>query len=568
MESTYEKKILNRLNNLYPDGVSEKLKKNLIRMQEDAKAEVSIDRTEEKWTEKDIVLITYGDSIKKEEELPLKTLKRFLDKFLKSKISIVHVLPFFPYSSDDGFSVIDFFQVDPELGHWNDIEDISENFQLMVDLVINHISSKSELFQQFLRGEEPGKDFFITCDPEKDYSSVVRPRSLPLLSPYQTADGEKFLWTTFSADQIDLNFKNPEVLIEMLRALLLYMQKGTKIIRLDAIAFLWKELGTNCLHLPQTHEVVKLIRDIMEYVNTSSVLLTETNVPNKENLSYFGDGDEAHMVYQFSLPPLLLYSIFSENTRYLNEWASKEIPDLEGDMTYFNFTASHDGIGVRPLEGLLPDNEFQELVEGVKSMGGLVNTRTKPDGSNSPYELNITYYDAMKCTANGEDKMQKERFLLSQTVMMSMQGVPAFYIHSLFATPNYYEGVERTKHNRTINRRKYNENEVQNILSGNGSQQKIFFELLRRIEIRKQQKPFHPNARQKIIMVSDKLFIIKRSVGEKCLYVIANFSSKSVAFDHSRIQSDNLQGIDLLSGNQCLQGKDIGLLPYQIMWIS
>ncbi len=568
MESTYEKKILNRLNNLYPDGISEKLKENFIRMQEDAKAEVSIDRTGEKWTEKDIVLITYGDSIKKEGELPLKTLKRFLDKFLKSKFSIVHVLPFFPYSSDDGFSVIDFFQVDPELGDWSDIEGISENFQLMVDLVINHISSKSELFQQFLRGKEPGKDFFITCDPEKDYSAVVRPRSLPLLSPYQTADGEKFLWTTFSDDQIDLNFKNPEVLIEMLRALLLYMQKGTKIIRLDAIAFLWKELGTNCLHLPQTHEVVRLIRDIMEYVNSTSVLLTETNVPNKENLSYFGDGDEAHMVYQFSLPPLLLYSIFSENTKYLNEWASKEIPDLEGDMTYFNFTASHDGIGVRPLEGLLPDNEFQELVEGVKSMGGLVNTRTKPDGSNSPYELNITYYDAMKCTASGEDRMQKERFLLSQTVMMSMQGVPAFYVHSLFATSNYYEGVERTKHNRTINRRKYNENEVQNILSGNGLQQEIFFELLRRIEIRKQQALFHPNARQKIIMVSDKLFVIKRSVGEQCLYVIANFSSKSVAFDYSWIQTEDLQGIDLLSENQYLQGKDIELLPYQIMWIS
>ena len=413
----------------------------------------------EKWNESDIVLITYGDSIINNRDKPLAVLQRFLKKNISDVISTVHILPFFPYSSDDGFSVIDYKKVNPELGSWIDIKNLENDFFLMFDLVINHISQQSEWFQGYLNGETQYRDFFIEVDPQTDLSEVVRPRSLPLLTKVITSAGEKHVWTTFSDDQIDLNFSNPEVLVEMLKVLLVYIEKGTKILRLDAIAFLWKKLGTSCLHLPETHQVVKLFRDVMEYLDPTSIVLTETNVPNKENLSYFGNGDEAHMVYQFSLPPLLLYTLYTGNSEYLNQWAIK-IPELPENNTFFNFTASHDGIGVRPLEGLLPDKEKELLFSQMVMNGGQISTKTNADGSESPYELNITYFDALKETKFGPDNLQEKRFICSQTIMTALQGIPAFYIHSLTATQNYIEGVQKTGRARTINRMKWDENKL------------------------------------------------------------------------------------------------------------
>ncbi|MFW5831438.1 MAG: alpha-amylase family glycosyl hydrolase, partial [Prolixibacteraceae bacterium] len=363
-----------RLRFIYKENYNESVTGRITNLAEQYRQNKKISQ---KWSEKDIVLITYGDSIKKENELPLTTLKRFLDENLREQLSVIHVLPFFPYSSDDGFSVIDFRKVNPELGTWKEIEELTENFDLMVDLVINHASGKSEWFQNFLQQSGKGKDFFITENPDADLSEVIRPRSSPLLTPYKTKNGVKHVWTTFSADQVDLNFANPELLIEMVDILLGYISKGARIIRLDAIAFLWKKTGTSCLHLPETHEVVKLLREIAEFVNPSVVILTETNVPNKENLSYFGNGDEAHMVYQFSLPPLLLHALHTGNSKYLNKWA-QTLPEPPNGCTFFNFTASHDGIGLRPLEGLIPEEEKEQLATKMQEFGGMVNYRSKP----------------------------------------------------------------------------------------------------------------------------------------------------------------------------------------------
>jgi sucrose phosphorylase len=262
------------------------------------------------WSEKDIVLITYGNTIQAPNEKPLHTLNRFLVNRLANAISCVHILPFFPSTSDDGFAVSEFTIVDPELGTWKDIAELTQTFGLMSDLVINHVSSEHPWFKNYLNHLSPGKDFFIEAQPGADYSSVVRPRNTPLFTVSVTKNGPRTVWTTFSADQIDLNFSNPEVLLEMISIMILYISHGVRIIRLDAIAFLWKKAGTSCLHLGETHEIVKLLRVIADYLCPGTILLTETNVPNKENWSYFGNKDEAHMVYQFSLPPLSLHALF------------------------------------------------------------------------------------------------------------------------------------------------------------------------------------------------------------------------------------------------------------------
>ncbi|MCB1120747.1 MAG: alpha-amylase, partial [Verrucomicrobiae bacterium] len=316
---------------------------------------------DELWNERDVVLITYGDSIRKEGEAPLQTLRTFCNRRLKGAIKVVHILPFYPWSSDDGFSVKDYRAVDPELGDWKDVDAFSDDFNLMFDLVANHCSSKSGWFKEYVGGILPFNTYFKEGSPEDDLSDVIRPRTSPLLTKFETRDGPRYVWTTFSADQVDLNWENPDVFFEFLDILLFYISQGARIIRLDAIAFLWKTVGTSCLHLTETHEIVKLYRDILGILAPHVILLTETNVPHEENISYFGQGDEAHMVYQFSLPPLLLHGLLTENPKPLKSWA-ESLGDIPSGCTFFNFTSSHDGIGVRPLQGLLPDKELDKLV--------------------------------------------------------------------------------------------------------------------------------------------------------------------------------------------------------------
>ncbi len=348
------------------------------------------------FSQEDIVLITYGDSLKKEGQAPIATLHEFAGSYLKDAISTIHFLPFFPYSSDDGFSVMDFFAIDPELGSWEDVKAIGNDFELMFDYVVNHFSSQSQWFADYLAGKPGYEDFAIDVDPATDLSMVTRPRSLPLLSEYKKSDGQSVhLWTTFSADQIDFNFKSLDVLARMVEVVLFYVQNGAMILRQDAIAYLWKRIGTSCIHLEQTHEVVKLMRDLLDMVAPEVVLLTETNVPHEENVSYFGAGDEAHMVYQFSLPPLLLHALMNGDTSHLTRWAAS-LGELPAGCTYFNFTASHDGIGMRPLQGIIPDKELSKLAKRVKQLGGHVSTKANSDGTESPYELNITYLMAAR----------------------------------------------------------------------------------------------------------------------------------------------------------------------------
>ncbi|MBT8331699.1 MAG: sugar phosphorylase, partial [Deltaproteobacteria bacterium] len=366
------------------------------------------------FSQEDAVLITYGDSLKKEGEAPLATLHTFANQYLKGAISNIQFLPFFPYSSDDGFSVMDFFQIDPALGTWQEVASIGLDFELMFDYVVNHFSSKGQWFQNYLKGQSGFEEFAIEMDPAIDLAMVTRPRALPLLSEYKKSNGKTVhLWTTFSADQIDFNFKSPDVLAKMIDVLLFYADQGATILRLDAIAYLWKEIGTSCIHLPQTHDMVKLLRAVLDLVAPDVIILTETNVPHDENISYFGDGrDEAQMVYNFTLPPLLFHTFVTEDARILSEWA-KGLNLASKGNTFFNFTASHDGIGVRPLEGILEASEIERLAEIVKSNGGQVSYKRNPDGSDSPYELNITFVDAILGDNTSE---RAEKFLATQSV--------------------------------------------------------------------------------------------------------------------------------------------------------
>ena len=525
-----------------------------------------------RWDARDTILIAYGDMIRAPGEKPLATLTAFANRHLQEAIRTIHLLPFFPYSSDDGFSVIHFRNVDPNLGDWPEIRTLNEHFRLMFDLVLNHVSSQSGWFQDYQAGVAPGRHYFIEADPAADHAAVVRPRSLPLLTAVTTPAGKRWVWTTFSNDQIDLDYSNPDVLFELLDILLFYVSMGARILRLDAIAFLWKKNGTPCIHLPETHEIVKLFRDLLDLVAPDVLLLTETNVPQPENLSYFGAGDEAHMVYQFSLPPLLLHALQTGTSRHLRAWAAALPPPPPG-CTYLNFTASHDGIGVRPLQDLLPTAEIQALVERTRNRGGQVSTRRNRDGTDSPYELNITYFDALRGN-RADDPFHLPRFLCSQTVMLALRGIPAVYFHSLTATPNDLDGVRRTGRARSINRRKWDRDDLQSALDDPSTPTAcIFREYTRLLRLRADQPAFHPDGAQRVLDFGDRVFAVERTAPDQSqtLLAISNFTDQPVTIplDHPGWPAGMQTHRDLLrNAPPDIAGNDLRLAPYQTLWLA
>lgn len=526
----YKIHVLNRINRrlhrLYPNTSSELLEQRMRafieRFDEDQREADEINY----WDESDIFLITYADMVHQTDKKPIAVLHEFVKKELSGLISTIHLLPIFPYSSDDGFSVKDYKQVDKESGEWYDIERLSQDFKLMFDFVLNHASAKGEWFKEFLRGVAPERDYFITLPEDTDVSQVTRPRSSPLLTEANTNKGKKYVWTTFSADQVDLDFSNPDVLFVFLDIMLFYVEKGADVLRMDAIAYLWKELGTNCIHHPKTHEMVKLFRDILEIVSPETILLTETNVPHEENISYFGENDEAHMVYQFSLPPLLLHGLLNQRADVISKWAS-DLTETTSQQTFLNFTSSHDGIGMRPLQGLITDEEIQHLANHAKKNAGRISMKRNSDGSESPYELNITYFDALK---KDTDDLQQtvERYLISQSVMLALKGIPAVYFNNLFGSTNYLSGFTHTGRARTLNRQKWNIHNLRNQLESDHQHMGNVFEFYKKmLKVRRDEQAFHPNASQKVVELShDGVFAFTR--GDDEILCLFNFTEETI----------------------------------------
>jgi len=523
------------------------------------------------WDQRDVILIAYGDQIRPDTGPALPALSEFLAKTgLDRLISTVHILPFCPYSSDDGFSVIDYRQVDPALGTWKDLQDLSRRVNLMFDLVLNHVSRQSDWFGRYRRGEEPHRGFFIEVDPSTDLSAVTRPRSLPLITPVDTQPGRRYVWTTFSEDQIDLNFAEPRVLFQMLDVLLLYVRQGARIIRLDAVAYLWKRIGTSCIHLPETHQIVKLLRDVLDAVAPHVLLITETNVPHQENVSYFGNGDEAHIVYQFSLPPLLLDALLTQDAGPLARWM-EGLGDTPPGTTYLNFTASHDGVGMRPLEGLVSAERFANLAAAVQMRGGMVSTRRDDHGNDLPYELNVSYFDALGGPGAPDPRLHVTRFLASQAVMLALKGIPGVYFHSLVGTPNHHAGVRQSGRARQINRRKYQAQELTDAISEPDSPQNLVYEGYRRmLAARITQPAFHPDTPQHVCPSEDPglLVFLRTSLDQRQhILIAANVSEKPRQLDLAQY-GDLRFSKDLLAGTPLPCGPRLSLAPYQVAWLE
>ena len=567
-----KERISDHLSKIYPDENPEQICQQIVELMDfedvlhEAKQHCNL------WSENDIIAITYGDSIKKEDELPLETLHHFLSNHLDNVASTVHILPFYPFSSDDGFSVINYSEVNQSLGDWNNINKIANDFSLMADLVINHCSSRSLWFDNYRQRKHPGADYFIEVDPKTDLSDVVRPRISPLLRETETLDGTKHVWCTFSHDQVDLNFENPKVLLEFVKITKLYLDNGVNLFRLDAVAFLWKKIGTPCINLIETHEIIRLLRLLIEHNNPDAIVITETNIPNKENLSYFGNANEAHLIYNFTLPPLIIYTMLSGKSDLLKQWMMS-MPPAQNGTSYFNFIASHDGIGLRPVEGILNDETVDEIAALMQQFGGDVSWRAMPDGGHRPYELNISLIDAMKGTFKGEDSYQLNRFICAHAIMLALEGIPAFYIHSFFATPNDHHKVELSSNKRAINRHSWDYDELTDLLNNEDTiHHKVFSKLKKIIQIRKGQKAFHPSATQFTLHFEQSLFAFWRQSQDRsqsifCIYNVSDTTQTVALSDVNLIELDSWK--DLITGHQYEDPREnIILNPYEFVWIS
>lgn len=552
--------ILEGLKELYGEKAGE------VKKQVDAvieKYRSSLPHYEKRLTEKDVVLITYADTIRCEGQFPLETLDEFLGENLDELINTIHLLPFFPFSSDDGFAVTDYYAVNPEFGTWDHIKQMSAKYHLMFDAVINHMSKDSDWFKGFLTGKPGFANFFIEVN-ENDarLKQVFRPRALPLVHKYPAKSGEiKSVWTTFSEDQVDLNYADGKVFAAMLELLLFYISKGARLIRLDAIGFLWKRLGTTCLHLPETHLVIQLYRKIVESLTSGILFITETNVPHKDNISYFGNGNnEAHLVYNFTLPPLLAFSLITSNVKKLNKWLSGlGLPS--GETCYFNFTASHDGIGLQPVKDILTGEEIAKLEHQAKVNNGFVSYKDNPDGTRSPYEINCSY---LNIVSNPDDSklLKIQKFMLTQAFMLTLPGLPGIYIHSLLGTQNNLAAVEKSGIKRRINRSKLNYDKLVEDLSEKESLQNLVFTGYKKLlRIRHSHKWFDPFIRFETKAEDDQVIVIQKKRGEKRFWAVFNFSDETRIFHLYR----NIKVKDLMTGNVVYSDKII-LEPYAYHW--
>lgn len=534
----------------------------------------------ERFSERDVVLITYGDLLTTPGRPPLQVLAGFLRRFMRGSIDTVHILPFFPYSSDRGFSIVDYEEVDARLGSWDDIATLATEFRLMFDGVFNHASSRSRWFQRFLNGRPGYEDFFVAfttkdaIDP--DYLRLIlRPRTSDLLTPFRTINGMRYVWTTFSPDQVDLNFRNPRVLMRVVEILLSYVRRGADVVRLDAVTYIWRELGTSCAHLTETHALVKLFRAILDVVAPQVALITETNVPHADNIGYFGDGaDEAQLVYNFALPPLVLHSFHTGSCDALARWA-RTLTHVSDTANYFNFLSSHDGVGLLGARGILTEEDVAALVERTVAHGGFVSYRSNGDGTQSPYELNITWYSALNREGNGEPQaLQVARFLAARAIALAMRGVPGIYLPTLFGAKNDTDAVLGGAENRSINRRTYDEGALMRLLDDPDCWVSQVARGMRRLVRRRIAQPaFHPNASQVVLDVGLGVFaLLREREGVQKVLALVNVTDRAIRIRVAASDlGDPVLWRDVLSRSryQVHDGQlSVALPPYGVAWLS
>ncbi len=398
-----------------------------------------------------VQLISYPNSLGNN----LKDLYYVLETYLKDYIGGIHILPFYPSSGDRGFCPLTHLFVEEEFGTWNDIKKIAKEYDLMVDLVINHISIESKYFLDYL---EKGKDskysgLFLSMAnvfpkgkvKKRQLDKIYRPRPSVPYYPITFADGStKHLWTSFNSDQIDLNWNNEITFKIMEEFLLKLVDNGAKIIRLDAVGYIIKKLGTNSFFLPEVYDIIDNLKESVK--DKDIKFLPEVH---KDYILQLEIAKNSDYTYDFSLPPLILYSMHFMDFTALKTWIKIR------PINQINVLDTHDGIGIVDVDGQLKKRQIQKLKEKLYMIGG--NAALRASGENSQnldvYQINATFFSALSNDENA--------YLFSRAIQFFIPGIPQVYYVGLFAGVNDIELLSKTNIGRDINRHNYTLKEIE-----------------------------------------------------------------------------------------------------------
>jgi sucrose phosphorylase len=399
----------------------------------------------------EVMLITYADSLGSN----LAELKEIIDQYFAEAVGGVHILPFFPSSADRGFAPLTYREVDSDFGNWEDISSLADNYYLMFDFMVNHISQQSEFFQDFKQNKDQSKyaDFFIRyqdfwengepTEQEVDLIYKRKPRAPYLEVEFADGSTEK-VWCTFAEEQVDLNMES-RVVKEFIRNSLSFLaEHGASIIRLDAFAYAIKKAGTSCFFIePEIWQLLDYCQAVLAEYNVE--ILPEIHEHHSIQLKI---AEQDHFVYDFALPMLLLHSIYSSTAKNLTAWLRK-CPAHQ-----FTTLDTHDGIGVVDVKDLMSDAEIEETREMLYQQGSNVKKVYSSAAYDNLdiYQINCTYYSAL---GNND-----QAYLLAWAVQFFAPGIPQVYYVGLLAGKNDIELLEKTKVGRNINRHYYSKAEV------------------------------------------------------------------------------------------------------------
>ncbi|MEZ0537050.1 sucrose phosphorylase [Caldicellulosiruptoraceae bacterium PP1] len=410
-----------------------------------------------------VQLITYPDSLGGD----LKQLNRILNKyFLDVFKGGVHILPPYPSSGDRGFAPLTYFEIEPSFGTWDDISSIGERFDILLDLMVNHISKQSEYFQDFLKKGRKSEyaDMFITLDkiwkdgnPVQDDINKIflrRPRPYSIFKIEETGEEEK-VWTTFGkqdpSEQIDLDVKSEKVKQLFKDIFENFSKNNVKIVRLDAVGYVIKKLGTSCFFVePEIYEFLNWIKKMADSYGIELLPEVHSHYSIQYKLAEHG-----FWIYDFILPYTVLYTMLNKTNEKLYQYL-KNRPAKQ-----FTMLDCHDGIPIKPdTDGLIDTKEAREVVDICVKRGAnlslILSDEHKSEDGFDVHQIRCSYYSILDCDDNA--------YLAARAIQFFTPGIPQVYYVGLLAGENDFEAVKRTGEGREINRHNFSVEEVEQSL--------------------------------------------------------------------------------------------------------
>lgn len=466
-----------------------------------------------------IMLITYADSLGKN----LSELNTVLQTYLQKVVGGVHILPFFPSSADRGFAPMCYDKVEEKFGTFEDIKKISDDYYLMFDLMVNHISRSSAYFKDFIEKQDESaykdmfiryKDFWENGEPTQEQVERIykrKPRAPYIDVTFENGQTEK-VWCTFCEEQVDLDVTTETTKDFLRRSIVEMCGNGVSVIRLDAFAYAIKKIDTNCFFVePDIWDLLHEIEDIAAEWNVAILPEIHEHYTIQMKIAEHG-----FWIYDFALPVLVLNALYSGNGTYLKKWL--EISPKK----QFTTLDTHDGIGIVDVKDLMPEEVIEDTKEKMFIQGANVKKiyNTAAYQNLDIYQVNTTYYSALG--------NRDEAYLLARAIQFFAPGIPQVYYVGLLAGANDIAQMEKTKNGRDINRHTYSLEEV-----ARETQRPVVKQLFELMRFRNSHPAFAVEGNIEVKLENQHNITIKRTFGTHYASLTADLQCFQFEISHS-----------------------------------